>query len=117
MLSQWPDYLEWKAKRGRSERRQRLSNKLGLAAIFLALFAATYLVAWKYLPQSMELAHIYKRWGLEQWIKQQQVYYPNCATARALGRESIRIGEPGYRPELDADHDGIACEPIPPWAQ
>ncbi|MXO58563.1 hypothetical protein GRI89_03275 [Altererythrobacter salegens] len=38
-------------------------------------------------------------------------YYPNCAAARAAGAAPIRRGEPGYRPQLDADGDGIACEP------
>jgi hypothetical protein len=39
------------------------------------------------------------------------VYYPNCSVARAAGAAPIRRDEPGYRPELDADDDGIACEP------
>ena len=39
------------------------------------------------------------------------VYYPNCATARAAGHAPILAGQPGYREELDADGDGIACEP------
>jgi hypothetical protein len=46
------------------------------------------------------------------------VWFPNCAAARAAGVAPIRIGQPGYRPELDADSDGIACEPLPantPW--
>lgn len=38
------------------------------------------------------------------------VYYRNCAEARAAGAAPIRRGEPGYRPGLDRDHDGIACE-------
>jgi excalibur calcium-binding domain-containing protein len=38
-------------------------------------------------------------------------YYPNCTSARAAGVAPIYAGEPGYRPELDADDDGIACEP------
>jgi hypothetical protein len=42
---------------------------------------------------------------------QEAVYYPNCATARAAGAAPMRKGEPGYRPALDADNDGIACEP------
>lgn len=41
------------------------------------------------------------------------VIYGNCAHARAAGAAPIRIGQPGYRPELDADHDGVACEPPP----
>jgi hypothetical protein len=40
-------------------------------------------------------------------------YYPNCDAARAAGVAPIHEGEPGYRPPLDADGDGIACEPYP----
>ena len=39
-----------------------------------------------------------------------EVFYPNCAAARAAGVAPIHIGEPGYRPELDGDRDGVACE-------
>jgi hypothetical protein len=38
------------------------------------------------------------------------VYYPNCDAARAAGAAPLRVGEPGYRPELDGDDDGLACE-------
>lgn len=37
-------------------------------------------------------------------------HYPNCAAARAAGAAPIRRGQPGYRPGLDRDGDGIACE-------
>lgn len=38
------------------------------------------------------------------------VYYPNCAAARAAGAAPMHRGDPGYRPPLDRDNDGIACE-------
>lgn len=38
------------------------------------------------------------------------VFYANCAAARAAGAAPIRVGEPGYRPKLDRDGDGVACE-------
>lgn len=38
-------------------------------------------------------------------------YFRNCAEARAAGAAPLRRGGPGYRPQLDADGDGIACEP------
>lgn len=38
------------------------------------------------------------------------VYYPNCAAARAAGAAPIYAGQPGYRPKLDRDGDGVACE-------
>lgn len=40
------------------------------------------------------------------------VYYRNCNAARAAGAAPIYIGQPGFRPELDGDSDGIACEPL-----
>jgi hypothetical protein len=38
------------------------------------------------------------------------VYYANCTAARAAGAAPIYRGDPGYRPALDRDDDGIACE-------
>jgi hypothetical protein len=35
----------------------------------------------------------------------------NCDAARAVGLAPAARGQPGYWPHLDADHDGIACEP------
>lgn len=40
-------------------------------------------------------------------------YYPSCAWAEAAGAAPIMRGQPGYRPRLDADADGVACEPFP----
>jgi hypothetical protein len=39
------------------------------------------------------------------------VYYPNCDAVRAAGAAPLYRGQPGYRPPLDRDGDGIACEP------
>ncbi len=39
------------------------------------------------------------------------VYYRNCAAAWAAGAAPIYRGQPGYRPEMDGDGDGVACEP------
>jgi hypothetical protein len=38
------------------------------------------------------------------------VYYASCAAARAAGAAPLHQGQPGYRPGLDRDHDGVACE-------
>ncbi|GAB90124.1 hypothetical protein GORHZ_084_00520 [Gordonia rhizosphera NBRC 16068] len=38
------------------------------------------------------------------------VYYANCSAARAAGVAPLHVGEPGYRPGLDGDNDGVACE-------
>lgn len=37
----------------------------------------------------------------------------NCSTARAVGLAPALRGQPGYHPHLDADRDGISCEPYP----
>ena len=42
---------------------------------------------------------------------ERSVYYPGCRAARAAGVAPIHRGSPGYRPEMDGDDDGIACEP------
>lgn len=39
------------------------------------------------------------------------VYFRNCAAARAAGAAPLYRGHPGYREPLDADGDGVACEP------
>jgi hypothetical protein len=38
------------------------------------------------------------------------LYVENCAVARTNGWAPIHEGRPGYRRELDANHNGIACE-------
>ena len=40
-------------------------------------------------------------------------YWRGCYSARAVGTAPILRGEAGYREGLDADGDGIACEPLP----
>jgi hypothetical protein len=37
-------------------------------------------------------------------------YWGGCNDARAAGTAPIYRGEPGYRPDMDGDGDGIACE-------
>jgi hypothetical protein len=37
--------------------------------------------------------------------------YQNCNEAHADGRYSIPTSDPAYRPDVDLDGDGLACEP------
>lgn len=37
-------------------------------------------------------------------------YYANCKEAKAAGAAPLYEGQPGYRPGLDRDRDGVACE-------
>jgi hypothetical protein len=41
------------------------------------------------------------------------VRFPSCDAARAEGAAPLHLGHPGYELRLDADGDGIACEPLP----
>ena len=38
------------------------------------------------------------------------VYYEDCDAVREAGADPIRVGDPGYRLELDPDGDGVGCE-------
>lgn len=38
------------------------------------------------------------------------VYFANCAEARAAGAAPLTSGSPGYRSALDRDGDGTACD-------
>ncbi|MBP2321609.1 hypothetical protein JOF56_001994 [Kibdelosporangium banguiense] len=38
------------------------------------------------------------------------VFFPDCETAWFFGAAPMDEDEPGYRRELDRDHDGVACE-------
>jgi hypothetical protein len=57
------------------------------------------------------LALIFLALAVLSRFSSQVTYYPNCAAARAAGVAPINRGEPGYRHGLDADGDGVACEP------
>ena len=48
---------------------------------------------------------------VQQAPAQSSVYYETCADARAAGAAPLHRGDPGYRPGLDRDGDGVACEP------
>ncbi len=37
-------------------------------------------------------------------------YYANCSAVRAAGAAPLYSWQPGYRPALDGDSDGVACE-------
>jgi hypothetical protein len=38
--------------------------------------------------------------------------YSGCREIRRLGIAPLRRGQPGYRPWMDGDNDGLACEPV-----
>lgn len=44
-------------------------------------------------------------------VSHANIFFRNCAAARAAGAAPLYRGQPGYRPQMDGDSDGIACEP------
>ena len=44
--------------------------------------------------------------------REASVSYSGCNEVRQRGLAPLRRGEPGYRPWMDGDNDGLACEPI-----
>lgn len=48
------------------------------------------------------------------FLAEDGAHYRSCRDAIQDGRANILRGEPGYRPALDADGDGLACEPYVP---
>jgi hypothetical protein len=42
--------------------------------------------------------------------KSSGLYFRSCADARDAGAAPMNAGEPGYRPALDRNKDGVACE-------
>ncbi|KAA9166937.1 hypothetical protein FPZ12_001085 [Amycolatopsis acidicola] len=39
-----------------------------------------------------------------------RTYYEDCEEVRAAGKAPLYLWQPGYRPGLDRDHNGVACE-------
>jgi hypothetical protein len=43
-------------------------------------------------------------------LPQQEVYYKDCIEVQKAGASPLKKGEPGYRIELDPNHDDVACD-------
>jgi hypothetical protein len=97
--------LALRAARYRSARRKRFWG--GIGAFLLLLVGGFGSAAWS------EHRRLAMRADPAVQKVEQSVYYRNCDAARAAGTAPIHEGQPGYRPELDADSDGIAREPWP----
>jgi uncharacterized membrane protein YdfJ with MMPL/SSD domain len=96
-------------RRHRDQRLRSFAEKIAAAlAIAAFVYAGLFLIG--HFNEAMDLA-------AQSRAAASDIYYPNCAAARAAGVAPIMIGRPGYRPELDADNDGIACEPYRNWGR
>ncbi|MBV1799404.1 excalibur calcium-binding domain-containing protein [Siccirubricoccus sp. G192] len=53
-------------------------------------------------------------WPVEVTVRH-GLAFRNCDAARAAGLAPAKRGQPGYWKHLDADGDGISCEPWTRW--
>jgi len=113
MTSHRPDFQRRRSRRpqGRSNGRRSSSSGFGIlvagaaALLFLGVFNGDRL------PSALSAIIQFSRDLGRAHHPPLGAYYLNCEDARAHGVAPLYAGEPGYRPEMDGDGDGIACEP------
>ena len=88
--------------------RYRNSGSLGLTEI--AVYAAMAFGGTWWLADEVGVAMMSPE---ERHAIETSVTYAGCDEVRALGRDPLYAGEPGYGPHMDGDGDGVACEPVP----
>jgi hypothetical protein len=100
----WTSHLVTKSPRlGHTDRRLLCQALIAFAATFsVALYAMT-----PDAPGRQALADYVTSRTTDQ-------HFANCAAVRAAGRQNIMRWDPSYRVQMDADSDGVACEP---WAR
>jgi len=96
------------AKLQREQRQRYINTVITIALIALPVFVVGMIVTnmaivGRYLPSTL--------FDATNGTRPASTYFPNCSAARATGHTPIHAGSPGYRIGLDADGDGIACEP------
>jgi hypothetical protein len=86
-------------------RRRRLRLRRSVPALSLVALAVTAGTGVLLLPDPPQPGAAQRRDGL--------LHPRNCQEARRLGYGNAIRGEVGYFAHLDADNDGISCEPLP----
>ncbi|MCC2978485.1 excalibur calcium-binding domain-containing protein [Sphingomonas sp. PL-96] len=88
-------------------------RRTSFAATVVTGCVAVFAVTWIITPDLHRVWALSTRTPAEIAAVERSVTYSGCNAARAAGAAPIYRGTPGYRPEMDGDSDGIACEPIP----
>lgn len=90
---------------GRKRYARRLSFPLTVVAFGAAAFAATLYATAPAAPGLRAVSEFVE-------VRTTDQHYSSCNDARADGRENIPRWDPSYRAKMDADGDGLACEPF-----
>jgi Excalibur calcium-binding domain len=75
------------------------------------LVVMTFIGVYKLTPMSPEQQAAAAAAAARAQQVEKSVYYAGCNDVRALGKDPLYRGDPGYRDGMDGDRDGIACEP------
>ena len=89
-------------------RTPRRNDRFGLIVIAVStvVFAATLWIITPNAPGRTQAESLLRQSTADQ-------HYASCADARRDGRRNIPRWDPSYRPHMDRDRDGLACEPYP----
>lgn len=109
----------YRAKRKRHETAARLRSRWKTIALFAAAACVGIVIGLLTIPnrdgvsvgRAFFRGFAHKQGLVDPAGKATWTWYRNCAQARAAGVAPLHRDEAGYRPALDADDDGIACEP------
>ena len=103
-------YYPRSGKRRNSKRRSGLLgylSRMRIIDILILVLIGIAGISWA--GSKLELVGSDEPLGLTS-VTSSDVYYRYCRDARAAGAAPLYRGDPGYRPALDADNDGVACE-------
>lgn len=107
-----PRIVHFPQARGKIARKKHARGRLARGEIFrrLTIFVLTLATAVTLLYSFYTRAPEIWNWPPEIIFKHFAAF-ERCSAARAVGLAPAFRGQPGYWPHLDADQDGISCEP------
>ncbi|WP_301091052.1 excalibur calcium-binding domain-containing protein [Sphingomonas sp.] len=94
-----------------SKRQRHMSRPPATTLEIAGLFVIVIVVVWFATPALHRWWRSAQRTPQEIEKVERSAYYSGCNAARRAGVAPIHRGEPGYRPEMDGDNGGVACEP------
>lgn len=118
MSNRFPQLRQAEADRRSFGSRRASTRRLGYPAIVAGGCALVFAATWVATPNLQRLWAQTSRSEPSAAVEavqdpeaaERSVYFSGCSEARAAGAAPIHRGSPGYRPAMDGDGDGVACE-------